>query len=149
MKCLTLTQPWASLVVSGMKLLETRSWNTHYRGPLLIHAARAYPNDARALFDVSPFKENLRAIGLWKDRIHLVPCGVIVGMVDLIDVMPVEEFLRSDYPFYPTELAFGDYSPARYIWKLSNYRMFVPTVPYRGRQRIFNVPDDLVKEATS
>jgi hypothetical protein len=38
MKALSLTQPWASLVVAGAKKLETRSWPTYYRGPLLIHA---------------------------------------------------------------------------------------------------------------
>ena len=39
MKVLTLTQPWATLVAIGAKRIETRSWATKYRGPLLIHAA--------------------------------------------------------------------------------------------------------------
>lgn len=36
--CLTLTQPWATLVAIGVKCIETRSWQKAYRGPLLIHA---------------------------------------------------------------------------------------------------------------
>ena len=42
MKCLSLWQPWASLVVIGAKRFETRSWPTNYRGPLLIHAAQRW-----------------------------------------------------------------------------------------------------------
>lgn len=40
MKVLSLHQPWASLVAWGIKTIETRSWQTSYRGPLLIHAAK-------------------------------------------------------------------------------------------------------------
>ncbi|MCB2188832.1 MAG: ASCH domain-containing protein [Deltaproteobacteria bacterium] len=39
MKCLSIRQPWASLIVAGMKDVENRSWATKYRGPVLIHAA--------------------------------------------------------------------------------------------------------------
>ena len=39
MKALTIWQPWASLLVSGRKKYETRSWATAYRGPIAIHAA--------------------------------------------------------------------------------------------------------------
>lgn len=39
MKTFSLMQPWAMLVALGAKRLETRSWQTHYRGPLAIHAS--------------------------------------------------------------------------------------------------------------
>lgn len=41
---MTLHQPWASLVAVGAKTIETRSWSTTYRGPLLIHAAARKPD---------------------------------------------------------------------------------------------------------
>lgn len=37
---LSLKQPWAALVIAGLKSIEIRRWRTTYRGPLLIHAAR-------------------------------------------------------------------------------------------------------------
>ncbi len=40
MRTLTLTQPWATLVALGAKTIETRSWQTSYRGPLAIHAGQ-------------------------------------------------------------------------------------------------------------
>lgn len=36
MKALSLQQPWANLVASGKKTIETRKWQTAYRGDLLI-----------------------------------------------------------------------------------------------------------------
>lgn len=39
MKVLTIRQPWATLIMLGIKQLETRSWRTHYRGELVIHAS--------------------------------------------------------------------------------------------------------------
>jgi hypothetical protein len=40
MKAVSLWQPFASLIYTGAKKIETRSWPTNYRGPLAIHAAR-------------------------------------------------------------------------------------------------------------
>jgi hypothetical protein len=37
---LTLKQPWAALVVHGLKTVEVRRWPTRRRGLILIHAAR-------------------------------------------------------------------------------------------------------------
>lgn len=42
---LTLWQPWASLVAWEEKRIETRSWSTSYRGPLVIHAAKRFAGD--------------------------------------------------------------------------------------------------------
>jgi hypothetical protein len=37
---LSLKQPWAALVVQGLKTIEIRRWPTARRGRILIHAAR-------------------------------------------------------------------------------------------------------------
>jgi len=36
MKAITLCQPWASAIAVGLKVYETRSWKTSYRGPLAV-----------------------------------------------------------------------------------------------------------------
>ena len=38
MKVITIRQPWATLITEGYKKYEFRSWQTHYRGEVLIHA---------------------------------------------------------------------------------------------------------------
>lgn len=40
MKALTISQPFASLIASGEKWVENRTWETDYRGPLAIHAGK-------------------------------------------------------------------------------------------------------------
>jgi len=37
---LSLHQPWASMVAQGAKTIETRTWGTRHRGPLLVCASR-------------------------------------------------------------------------------------------------------------
>jgi len=39
MKALSLKQPWAELILQGKKTIETRTWNTNFRGEFLIHAS--------------------------------------------------------------------------------------------------------------
>ena len=38
-KGLSIAQPWASAVAFAEKDIENRSWRSHYRGPLAIHAS--------------------------------------------------------------------------------------------------------------
>ena len=40
MKAISIKQPWASLIASGIKTLEIRQWPTLHRGPLLIVSSR-------------------------------------------------------------------------------------------------------------
>ena len=40
MKALSVKQPWANMIASGEKTIETRKWPTDYRGPLLIVSTR-------------------------------------------------------------------------------------------------------------
>ncbi len=39
-KALSLKQPWANLVASGKKTIETRKWSTKYRGDLVICSSK-------------------------------------------------------------------------------------------------------------
>ena len=54
MKAISIRQPWAWLIVNGYKDIENRSWNTKYRGPVLIHASAAKPSmdDYSAVIDI-------------------------------------------------------------------------------------------------
>lgn len=54
MKAISIRQPWAWLIVNGYKDIENRSWNTKFRGQVLIHASAAKPSmdDHRAVIDI-------------------------------------------------------------------------------------------------
>jgi hypothetical protein len=40
MKAISIKQPWASLIASGVKTRELRNWPTEHRGPLVICSSR-------------------------------------------------------------------------------------------------------------
>lgn len=67
-----------------------------------------------------------------------LPRGAILCRVDLVDCIETHPLT---WP-YPPELYFGDYRPGNYMWMLDNLKTFEP-VSYRGRQRLFNVPDNI------
>jgi hypothetical protein len=56
MKIISIRQPWASLIVSGLKDVENGTWPTRYRGPVLIHASQraddVTSDDVKRRFDV-------------------------------------------------------------------------------------------------
>jgi hypothetical protein len=43
-KVLSVKQPWASLIVLGIKDVENRFWHTSHLGRLLIHASKEWDN---------------------------------------------------------------------------------------------------------
>ena len=40
MKCISIREPWASIILSGRKTIEVRSWKTTHRGPLALHCSK-------------------------------------------------------------------------------------------------------------
>jgi hypothetical protein len=117
-KVLTLTQPWATMVVRGDKRIETRTWATDHRGQLLIHAAKTMPAWARE------FAKELR---LDPDTL---PLGCIIGSTVLLDVVRIETLAPRLTPY---ELSLGDYSVGRFGWLLDEAVELVDLIPARGR----------------
>ena len=71
MKCLSLKQPYAELLVSGKKIIELRNWNTSFRGKFLIHASK------------NTDKERLDFLGINHNKFI---SGAIIGSAVLYDV---------------------------------------------------------------
>lgn len=107
-RALTLTQPWATLIATGKKCVETRSWMTNYRGRLAIHAAKGFPKEAR------DFASTERALGRLPARI---PVGAIVATARIVDCVPTHEAAVS---VSALERLYGDYTPGRWAWVLAD-----------------------------
>jgi hypothetical protein len=120
MKALTMTQPWASLVALGAKSIETRSWCTRYRGPLAIHAARAFPVWCQDLAAAPTFH-------YWHKG--WLPLGLVICTVDLVDCVSTEDIVAS---IDQRELEFGNYGPGRFAWVFRNPRLIDPPIQARG-----------------
>lgn len=138
-KALTLTQSWATLVASGAKGVETRSWTTKHVGLLAIHAARGFPRWAEEFCDTEPFHDTLEQAGYQKhpEATHNawnLPLGQIIAIAWLDRV----EHITPDYSVSEQERAFGDYSPGRYAWHFSTvYRLTTP-IAARGSLGLWN-----------
>lgn len=136
MKCLSLWQPWASMVQFGAKRYETRSWATPYRGLLAIHAAKKWTGELSRTCGRSPFSDVLRSYGMYTDGTGL-PLGSILSVHRLIDCRPAEEV----YPeISEQERDFGNYADGRFAWQLERVQVLDKPIPYRGLQQLFEVP---------
>jgi len=162
MKCLSLWQPWATLLVGGAKRVETRGWPIRHRGPLLIHAAKKWDSDLRMMCHTEPFASALEAIGLGEGPDCGLPFGAVVGRVDVVECFGTRDVsvgrVAGSLPHVmdgesprvrvlcvgPTERAFGDYGPARFAFLCRNPVRFATPIPCRGMQGIFDVPDELI-----
>jgi len=124
---LSVRQPWAHAILHGGKAVENRSWPTHFRGTIGLHAARSMePKDIEAFFR---FLEERGLAGSWLTRsaVETLPRGAVVGLVDIVDCVKV-----STSPWFE-----GPYG-----FVLANPRAINP-IPCRGAQKLFDLPAEL------
>lgn len=128
MKTLSLLQPWAGLIMLGIKRIETQSWKTQYRGPLLIHSSAKITTAGHELIKEVDHKYEQLSVDEMK---ILEVTGCILGMVDLVDCISSNDtdFVNS---LSHAEQYFGDYSPNRWLWKLENPRLSAKPIPAKG-----------------
>ena len=151
MKAISLWEPWASLMMLGAKTIETRSWPTKHRGPLLICAAQGGLSRAklwRQTYHQSAFRAALAPL-TDNNRIFLGKFNFYFGyalcVVDLIDCFPTEApEVRRIADVDENEYLFGNYEPGRFAWITRKACPLRTPVRVTGRQMIFNVPDDVI-----
>ena len=153
MRAISLWQPFATLLVAGFKINETRGWPTSYRGPLAIHAAKKWTGELEELCLTEPFatylsrlRPNQGGAFYLVDALELIlPRGKVVGIVDVDDCVLVDE--RSSAGVLEPERSFGDFTPGRYRWPTSSPRRLREPFDFVGRQGFFDVPDELIEAA--
>ena len=143
-RALSVTQPWVTLIMTGQKRVETRSWGTSYRGPLAVHAAKGFPSWARDLCLTSSFFEALTE-GRGETPALRHPLGAVVAIVELVDMGRISSPEAFGYVLGANEIAFGDWTPSRCAWLLANVRPLAEPIPARGAQGLWrwDAPADL------
>lgn len=117
MKCLSVRQPWAWLLVNGYKDCENRTWTTRHRGPLLIHAGKAF-DDAGYAWVAYTFPEiKLPEMGSFS-------LGCIVGRVIVLGMVCWYESPWFEGPW---------------CWLVNEAVSFTQPTPYRGALKLFDV----------
>lgn len=133
-KAITVWQPWATLLATGQKHNETRSWKTSYRGEILIHAAKT---DHSGILLHIPMEElkHFQDAGV----VNKLPTGAIIGKANLVDCFQIDEaYRRKLQRENPAELAFGDYTIGRYAWVMADAILFNKPIPAKGKQGLWN-----------
>jgi activating signal cointegrator 1 len=163
MKALSLTQPWASLVAAGAKKIETRSFRVSHRGWIAIHAAKAFPGEAKRLCESRMF---CRAMGWpespnpltqdWLDdnaaRIKGLPLGCVVAVARLLACVPTGVLLADrayGADMTEQERAFGNYDTGRWGWILTDVKPLSRPIPAKGALGLWewNGLDEAYQEA--
>ena len=131
MKALTIHTPWAPLIAVGEKEYETRGWKTNYRGPLAIHCSRTM--DYLFLYNAWPFLDALRKHGLDIEDVNKLR-GQVIATAELVDCIIVPNMPLT---ITKQEIAFGDFRPGRFAWKLANVKKLETPIPAVGKQGLW------------
>jgi len=143
---ISLLQPWATLVVTGVKQIETRSWSTAYRGPLQIHASKGKAGEIFA--GAPPFKKYI-------PDFKQLPFGYIIGKVVLTDILRIGTGLLLNTTdammnrLTMEEKAFGDYTPGRFAWIVDHPVLFRIPLGARGSLTLWEFDESLIPEENS
>ena len=130
MRVLSIREPFASLIASGDKKIETRSFKTNYRGELFIHASGK--KIGKSIVD-NTFINNMI-----KDR--KMQFGKIICRVKLVDCVYMDQkFINSIKD--TKEYQLGLYKEGRYAWILDNVELIEPIIA-KGRLNIWNYQGD-------
>lgn len=139
--CLSLWEPWASLIVAGLKRHETRHWHTKRRGLVAIHAAKKV-DAAGAPDELCEF-----AFGAGWRRTR--PVGCVVAVAELTGCYLTDHLAEGFPPLLAKvahcDLMAGNYAPGRYGFALDHVRPLKDPLPIVGRQGWFDwrAPADL------
>ncbi|KAI3982238.1 hypothetical protein MKX01_024955 [Papaver californicum] len=83
--CLTMHQPWASLLVYGIKRIEGRSWPAPIRGRLWIHAAGKVPDQETIKAMEDFYREIYRVNGVEDLKFpEHYPTSRLLGCIDVV-----------------------------------------------------------------
>jgi len=94
--CLSISQPYASLLVAGIKRHEGRNWYTSHRGPLWI-ASTPRNVDANVIEEMENVYRHLRGDSVGLQFPTRYRTGALLGRVNVIDCLPQEQY-REKFP---------------------------------------------------
>ena len=128
MKCLSVCQPFANLILEGKKTIELRKWNTEFRGEFLVHAPRKIlTDDCKRL----------------KIKTNLIT-GAIIGKVELVSVKKYENELEINLDS-KKHLASNYATENKYGFILEKPKQLKVPIPYNGQLNFFEFKPDLLK----
>lgn len=126
MKVITVKQPFATLIAEGLKEYEFRTWRTHYRGDILIHAGKGIDKKAMKRYEYL----NLE-----------YPTGCIIAKATITDCVYVDEELKKVLKAKDEKIYQGvinkENNWSGYGFKLENVQKIKP-IPINGKLSLWD-----------
>lgn len=128
MKALSIKQPWASLIVNGIKDIENRDWRTYFRGFVAIHSSAKLDRDEMesACGLMRGFVPRFSAARFQQDKF---PLGAIIGVAEIVDCVE-----SSESPWF-----MGDFG-----FVIRNAVAFPAPIACKGALLFWEVPESLM-----
>ena len=130
MKCLTICQPYAELILLREKRVENRTWSIPHCGPLLIHAGKS-----------EAWLASYTPLPAYMDF------GCLVGICELVACFPARALRAQKVPQRYWDLAKHIHVEGPYCAILESVVRFTSPVKYRGMQGLFEVEGEIVVAA--
>lgn len=125
MKVLSIKEPFASLIKDGIKIYETRSWKTNYRGEIYIHASLTKSNSERVSSGLKYIKSNMNP-------------GYILCKCKLVDCIYMDEGFINYIKNNTNEMDYGLFEIGRYAWKLELISVLDKPINAKGKLGIWD-----------
>jgi hypothetical protein len=144
-KAVTIHEPYATLMRYGIKTVETRTWATRHRGPLLVCASKSRTVMNGKPEVVKAAIEAIQEVDAGFDPDKGFSSGHAVAIVDVVDCVTLD---GGPVEHREAELEFGNYDAGNVGWlteRMSSVDM--APFPVQGKQRLFDVevPDGFLK----
>lgn len=151
--CITIKQPWASLICSGIKDIENRTWKTNFRGRVLIHAG------ATSATPISVLPHSVFTQDQWADideqtRREIVrgrqEKSAIIGSVEIVDCVQNHSSVWAEHWankkwFNEQTKSYVGFERQCYNWVLANPIKFDTPIPAKGKLSFWEFNEKLIK----
>lgn len=134
--CLTMHQPWASLLIYGIKRIEGRSWLAPVRGRLWIHAASKVP-DPETIKAVEEFyREIYKVHGIEDIKFpENYPISRLLGCVEVVGCITCEEV--RNWEELPEGVRLE--GQTEFCWLCEKPQRLIIPFEMRGQQGVYNL----------
>lgn len=144
--CLTMHQPWASLLVYGIKRIEGRSWPAPIRGRLWIHAASKVP-DAATIKAMEAFYKEIYALDGVTDLKfpEHYPVSRLIGCVEIAGCLRREEL--ACWKEVPEGVRLEGLTD--FCWLCEQPQKLLDPLMMRGDQGVYNLERKIIEAAVA
>jgi len=126
-KCLSMHQPYASLLIAGIKKHEGRNWYSSHRGRMWIASTVKVPT-REEIKELEDFYQAFYGKDLVFPKSY--PSGCLLGCVEVVDVLPQDQY-RTEHPNGESE------SPFVFVCR-NPLELFVK-FPIKGQHKLYKL----------